>query len=192
MPELQSLIAKLTSGDDEAAEAAATGLARLENPPIDALVDLLKDADPNVRWWAIRALASFDHAAVGESLILALADPDPSVRQCAALGLRHRPTKSALAPLVHALENPDRLLARLAADALISLGVQAIHPLTEGMQSSNPAVRIESARALAAIKDQEAIPALYAALEDPSSVVRYWAEVGLERLGLDMIYFAPE
>jgi len=47
-------------------------------------------------------------------------------------------------------------------------------------------------RALAEITDHRAIPALMAALDDESVMVQHWAEEGLERLGLDMVYLKPE
>jgi len=45
---------------------------------------------------------------------------------------------------------------------------------------------------LAEIADHSAIPALMSALEDDSVMVQHWAEEGLERLGLDMVYLKPE
>ncbi|MBM3122987.1 MAG: HEAT repeat domain-containing protein, partial [Chloroflexi bacterium] len=58
-------------------------------------------------------------------------------------------------------------------------------------QDPAPAVRMGAVRALAMNEDPGAIPALYAALEDPSSMVEYWAGEGLERRGLGMVYFQP-
>jgi HEAT repeat protein len=101
------------------------------------------------------------------------------------------PTPSAIPALVNALQDPDRLVARFAADALVAIGVSAIPALSQSMQASDPAVRIEAMRALAAIESPNALHALFDALDDPSSLVCYWAEQGLERLGVGMVYFQP-
>ena len=52
--------------------------------------------------------------------------------------------------------------------------------------------RIEAYRAIACIADQSAIPALMSAFEEDSLAINYWAEEGLNRLGLDMVYLKPE
>jgi HEAT repeat protein len=59
------------------------------------------------------------------------------------------------------------------------------------MHDAQPRVRVNAARALAAIADPAAIPALFGALEDESVLVQHWAEAGLEKLGVGTVYFAP-
>ena len=41
------------------------------------------------------------------------------------------------------------------------------------------------------MKDPLAIGALFSVLGDPSSIVTYWAEKGLEDLGVGMVFFQP-
>jgi hypothetical protein len=41
------------------------------------------------------------------------------------------------------------------------------------------------------IQPEEAIPALFAALDDPSAAVTYYAEEALARMGVGMVYFEP-
>jgi HEAT repeat protein len=96
-----------------------------------------------------------------------------------------------VAALVTALQSGDQLLAYLVGNALISTGAAAVPALIEMMQSGTPAARLEAARALATIADPRAIPALFHAL-DEGSVLNYWATLGLERMGVGMIYFKPE
>ncbi len=57
--------------------------------------------------------------------------------------------------------------------------------------STAPHARREAARSLAAIGDPRAVPALYSVLEDDSALLVYWAEQGLERMGVGMVYFNP-
>jgi HEAT repeat protein len=52
--------------------------------------------------------------------------------------------------------------------------------------------RINALRALAEIVDYSTIPTLMAALEEDSVMMQHWAEEGLERLGLNMVYLKPE
>lgn len=189
--DLQSLLKELNSGNDQRAESAVNALAGRGESVLPWLREALASGNPDQRWWAIAALAQIDHEQAREQLRNGLSDPDPSVRQCAAFGLRRQPHKDALPDLVDALGATDRLLARLAADALVALGEHALESLTMALRSEDPAVRIEAARALAQMEDPSAIPPLFAALEDPSPLVVHWAERGLEKLGVGMVFFKP-
>jgi HEAT repeat protein len=189
--ELQSILIELTSGDDKRAEAVVPQVASLGETAIETLLALLESPSSDHRWWATRALAVVDHSQAHDGLLRALGDDEPEVRQCAALSLRLRPTSSAIPALVNALHDTDRLVARLAADALVAIGPSVILALSPTMESPDPAVRMEAVRALAAIEDPHTFHALFAALDDPSPLVCYWAEQGLERLGVGMVFFEP-
>jgi HEAT repeat protein len=187
---------ELTSGDDQRAEAAAVGIAALPAAQVDETLAELRAllAAPEVerRWWATRALAGISDQSVMALLLQALADEAPSVRQCAALGLRHHPEQEATSALIAALADDDHLVARLAADALIQIGEAAVSALLDIFQNANHHVRLEAARALAFIGDPRAIPALFAALDEDSALIEYWASEGLERMGVGMSFFQPE
>ncbi len=191
VPELEALLAALTSADEQRAEAAVSPLVALGESALLPLLKMLDSADPDHRWWALRALATFDDDRARVALTRALQDPAPAVRQCAALGLRHRPSPQAIPALVAALADRDRLLARLAGDALGALGERALPALSEAARNEDPAVRIEAVRALALAQIKEAIPVLFDALQDASTLVCYWAEEGLTRLGVGMVFFKP-
>jgi HEAT repeat protein len=187
--ELQSILIALTSGDDERAEAVVPQIASLGETAIESLLALLESPSSDHRWWATRTLAVIDHSKAQEGLQRALGDENPEVRQCATLSLRLNPSPSAIPILVNALHDTDRLVARFAADALAVIGPAAIQALSLSMASPDPAVRMEAVRALAAIEDPHAIHALFDALDDPSPLVSHWAEEGLERLGVGMVFF---
>jgi phycocyanobilin lyase beta subunit len=119
-------------------------------------------------------------------------DPETSVRHCAALALAGRSDQDAIASLTSALSSPDRLLARLAANSLVSTGSAAVPALLDLLEHNAEAPRAEVVRALALIGDPRAIPALFNATEDDSALAEYWAEEGLERMGGGMVYFKPE
>lgn len=189
--EFQSLIYDLTSGDDAHAEAAARALAAHGVSAIPSLIQLLDSPDPEQRWWATRALAEIDDPQAGLYLRRALSDGDPSVRQCAALALRQRPDPAAIPDLIDALDDPDRLFARLAADALAACGKAALPALLKVMEGDSQPARLEAMRALSAMGDEQAIPALFKALDEQSYLIEYWANAGLERLGVGMTFFKP-
>jgi hypothetical protein len=186
------MLHELTSGDDARAESVVPDFVRLGEAALHSLTQLIESANPDHRWWALRTLTAMNFPMAQVLLRESLADPDPSVRQCAALGLREQASSSAIAPLIDALHDPDRLVARLAGDALIAIGTEAIPALSRSLRSSDPNVRIEAARALAGMKDPQISSALFSALDDPSRMVEYWAEQGLERLGIGMVFFKPK
>lgn len=191
MPDLAALLEQLVCGDDGRAEEAAAQLVEMGAEAVPALLNLLESADPEHRWWATRSLATIDEPAARVGLVKSLRDAEVSVRQCAALGLREHPTAQAVPDLITMLGERDALSARLAADALAAVGAEAVPALLKVATSGPPRARVEAARALARMEDRQAVPALLALLDDPSAVVQYWAEEGLERMGLGMVYFEP-
>lgn len=189
-------------GDDARAEEAVRHISKL--PPeekhsiLESLHALLHSPKSDQRWWAARALAEIDDPRVPDWLLTRLADPDASIRQCAALGLSQHPVVHSIPPLVEALNDPDQLVARLAGDALVKNGEAAVLPLIEAVQRKDkpscrpgPHSRREAVRALAKIGDKRAAPALFEFLEDDSALLVYWAEQGLERMGVGMVFFTP-
>jgi HEAT repeat protein len=180
---------ELFAGDDERAEAA---LAAVEPGWLPELLAALADENVDTRWWAVRALALLPGAEAAAPLLRAAADPDPTVRAAAFFALGERAAPEGIAPLVAALGDASEYLARLAADALTHIGPSAVPALINSLaQSPQPRVRLYAARALAAIGDPSAIPALFNALEDESALVQYWADEGLERMGVGQVYFKP-
>jgi HEAT repeat protein len=102
------------------------------------------------------------------------------------------PAETAIRPLVQALSDADSLVSGLACNALVEIGKPAVPSLLEISKDAPQRARINAIRALAEIADFSAIPTLMSALEDDSVMVQHWAEEGLERLGLNMIYINPE
>ena len=191
MLNLDALLADLTSGDETRAEGAVPGLVELGEEIFPALHDLLNSADADQRWWALRALAQSPQAQT-EWLLPLLSDSVPEVRQAAALGLCSHPDETAISPLIRALSDTDAMVSSLACNALVEIGKAAVPSLLEMSKDAPQMARINAIRALAEIADHNAIPTLMAALEDDSIMIQYWAEEGLERLGLDMVYLKPE
>jgi len=186
---MQSLLADLTSGDDARAEQAVAALAKLGESVLPALLELTHSEEADTRWWAVCALSASPHTRTRDLLLL-LSDPAPEVRAAAALALCSHPGEEAVDSLVHTLRDRDALTAGLAGNALVKIGTPSVPRLLEVMNEAQTSVRILALRALSEISDHRAIPIMMKCLnnENESAVVQYWAQQGLERLGLDMVY----
>jgi HEAT repeat protein len=191
MPLLDELLADLTSGDETRAENAVPGLVGLGEGAFPGLRGLLESEDADQRWWALRTLAQSSQARTAW-LLPRLDDPSAEVRQAAALGLYSHPAEMAIQPLIRALSDADAMVSDLACNALVAIGKPAVLFLLEVSKDGPQRRRINALRALAQIADHSAIPTLMAALEEDSAMLQHWAEEGLERLGLNMIYIKPE
>ena len=188
--DLSRLLEDLLSGDEARAEEAVPALIELGQDAIPALMDLAHAADVDSRWWAIRTLAQSPLASTEWLIPFLLNDPAPEVRQCAALGLAGKPNESAIRPLIRALSDADSMTGNLAMNALIKMGKAAVPALIEYVKDkkSPQAARILALRALAELRDHRAIPIMMQVMEEDSVLLQHWAQEGLERLGLDMVY----
>jgi HEAT repeat protein len=187
---MEELLADLVSGDDARAEAACAALAQLGETIIPSVRDLLRDPNPDSRWWAVRTLASLRDLDPG-LLLPSLTDPAPEIRQAAALGLASHPREDLARPLVEALSDPDGLTAELAANALIAIGPPAVESLLDVLNEAKQSARIHAMHALAEIADPRAVRPMIESMSEDSAMLQYWAERGLERLGVNMVYVKP-
>lgn len=188
---LVALLNELVGGDDQQAETCAREIAAIGDQVLPHLERLLQSSNPDHRWWALRVLAEIPGQRTVELSIAALQDTEPAVRHCAALCLGHNPHLLAIPHLVPLLSHPDSLFASLAADALVSIGEEAVLPLTAYIDRSPEQASVGAVRALAQIGDPRAIPTLFRLLEADSAFKIYWAEEGLERMGVGMTFFLP-
>ncbi len=187
---MQNLLAELTSGDDTRAENSISALTQLGMAVIPAVLDLTHAEEADTRWWAVRALAASPHTRTVDLLPL-LNDSAPEVRAATALALCNHPHEDAIGALIHALADEDSLTAGLAGNALAKIGSPSVPSLLKVMAETPTGIRILILRTLSEIRDHRAIPALMSCLGEESAVLQYWAQVGLERLGLDMVYIKP-
>jgi HEAT repeat protein len=155
-----------------------------------ALLFLSQSKDADHRWWAVCALSESPHVRA-DDLLPFLQDASAEVRQAALLGLCAHPDEQAVPALIEALKDEDRMAAGLAVNALVRVGQPAVPALILATDHSSLHVRVLALKALAAIPDHRAIPAMMKAVQEDSALLRYWASRGLERLGLDMVYIKP-
>lgn len=187
---LQDLLNDLSSGNEARAEAAVPLLLSMDADAIPALLELSRSPNVDTRWWALRVIASSPHSRT-EWLVSFLNDPAPEVRQCAALGLAIKHDENAIYPLVRALNDGDSMVGSLAANALVKIGNAAVPALIEAVRNGSRPKRIQAVRALAEIRDHRAIPVMMQVMQEDSALLQHWAQEGLERLGLDMVYIKP-
>ncbi len=182
-------IANLLSGDETLAETAMKKLIEKGELVLPVLVELLDSPDPDHRWWTLSTAAQIEGVDV-DWLIAGLDDESVEVQQAAALGLTGHPYPKAVPALVKSLCAPNTMLVTLVTNALSSAGADAVPALLEFLSTpqARDTARVGAIRALAEIEDRRAIPALMAALEEDSALISHWAESGLEKLGLDMVY----
>ena len=184
------LLADLSSGDEARAESAAPKLAALGEAIIPSMRRLLDSDDADARWWAIRTLASLPSLDV-RLVLPSLADSAPEVRQCAALGLCAHPSEASIPFLIRALSDSDSLAAELAARALAAVGEPATGSLLEVLKEAKPSARIHAMRALAEIADPRSIRPMIESMSEDSAMLQYWAQIGLEKMGVNMVYVKP-
>jgi HEAT repeat protein len=187
---MQELLAELTSGDDTRAENSIPALIQLGMAAIPALLDLTHAEEVDSRWWAVRALAASPHTRT-EYLIPLLSDSAPQVRAAAALALCSHPHESAVEALIKTLADEDPLTAGLAGNALVKIGGPSVLSLLEVMKEAPTGIRISALRTLSEICDHRAIPVMMKSLSEESALLEYWAQEGLNRLGLNMVYIKP-
>jgi HEAT repeat protein len=192
---LERFLTAIAGGDDALAEQAAQelGLLPAENQfeTIEALLGLLQTGESDMRWWAVRGLSAIQNERIPAILAEFLNDPSAAVRQAAALGLRLQPDEKQIPVLLSALENQDRLTGQLAAQALSAVGSAAVEPLLSFLSGCSPQARGTALRTLVEIGDERSLAMFYNLLDDESILVQHWANEGLERLGVGMVFFKP-
>lgn len=193
MTEPEQLIDELTYGDDRRAEAAVHELTKFGERAAEMLQKLyhIPNSDEEVRWWALRAITEIPSEHSKATLIAGLKDENSGVRYCAALGLREQPAAQAIPHLVGLLSSSDKLLARLASDALIHTGKDAVPALIAVAEDGHQSARVEAVRALSRIGDKRSISGLFDVLEEDSAMLEYWANEGLEKMGVGMVFYEP-
>jgi HEAT repeat protein len=124
-----ALTERLGVGDRAATIRALSRFKAEARPAIPALLELLKDPDPRIRWEAARTLGKIgaDAAVAVPALVEAFKDPEAPVREHAAeaLGDIGPPAKDGVPALIEALRDADMKVRRDAARSLGLIGPAA-------------------------------------------------------------------
>jgi serine/threonine-protein kinase len=139
----------------------------------------LRDADWWVRVRAADALGTLGGERVVAAATSLLRDPDETLRRQAIELLNAVPGPAAVPALIGALDDPDWWVSERAIDALGKSGdARALEPLVACTERA-PAVAVLAARALGALADPRAVPALSALLDSPAPELRAEAQAAL-------------
>ncbi len=190
MPELKNLLTDLTGEDESRAEMAARALIALGDEAIPALLDLSRSNNVDQCWWAVRVLGESPHTRT-EDLLPFLNDSAVEIRQAAVLALGARADESMIPALIRALRDEDSIVSSLVVNAFVKIGAPAVPALIEAANDAPQMTRVSALRALAEIKDYRAIPIMMKVMQEDSALLQHWAQEGLERLGLNMVYIKP-
>jgi HEAT repeat protein len=188
---LQAYKELLGHTDERVRVWAAVALANLEEPGINAVVEMIRSEDPETRLIGVRAALAFTEYEdfFAPNLAPFLDDEDPFLRRAAAFTLG-RLTPSSMHTLIEALSHRDGDVRRIAAEAL----ERSFYPFITGMTSGDRAgfsywhgswTRRHEIRWMVCeyILIKKGIPALAAALRDESEEVRTYAAMALYKLG---------
>lgn len=153
------------------------------NRDVDALLQVIEDADEYLRSDAIKALGEIGEARAVPALIKRLDDANFNNQEDAAGALAKTGDGRAAHPLVAMLRASDKhKQARFAAvNALVALGdAKAVPDLLDALRDQDELSRYMSLQVLAVVSDGRSVPAAIAALRDPDTNVRWQA---VETLG---------
>jgi hypothetical protein len=145
-PDIEKLIADLSSSDREERENARLALVSIGHPAVMPLVKQLRSPEKWTRWEAAKTLAEMRDPSAAPILVDSLTNSDPNIRWLAAEGLIAL-GRMSLAPLLSTLTqySGSILLAEGAHHVLHDLytgGVhegeyeyEPLHPLTKDMKA---------------------------------------------------------
>jgi hypothetical protein len=142
-----------------------------------------RDKRPAVRETAIYILGLLESPVATPILIQALNDQVPSVRMQAVKALGRVGDPSAVPALLNALRGADEQLGSQIFSALVRLGRAAVPALLDASNSNSTWMRWQATRALGAIRDRRALPALVNALSDADHSVAWMGAKGLTQFG---------
>lgn len=141
------LINELTCDDVIACQNARRSLVDIGQQAVPSLIGALKDRREWVRWEAARALGEIGGPQATEALLESLEGDSFEIRWLAAEGLI-RAGREVVRPLLGALlEHPDSVWLRQGAHRVFRDFEHAdlrdiLHPVSEAIESDDPAVRV--------------------------------------------------
>jgi HEAT repeat protein len=112
LADVQDLIAALAGPNPAERQHAREALVAVGRPAVGPLIRVLDDPRSQVRWEAVKALASIGDHAAAPALIGALEDEDWDVRWLAAnalIDLGHEAMQPLLSALAYRASSPDLL-----------------------------------------------------------------------------------
>ena len=186
---LGALVRTLGDSHRDVRKAAVATLAKYNVPPrsfvVDALIQKLRDPDPEVRRLAAQTLMAFDTDSTWVALTQTMTGhPDTQLRLQIAqqlTGRTHIVIRPAFEKLLADVDDPLRVAAVNSLAGIADPGATAL--LVKAIDDPEPAVRRAAAAVLSTRKDQAAETALIAALSShPDFQVRRAALTRFQQL----------
>jgi HEAT repeat protein len=187
------LVERLNDAAGGIVQAAVLSLARHGNTKAVGEIikpKIMRSADPNVRWAAVKALGQLGDFRVIRRLLSAIDDPEWIVRAQAVteimgkvrtlIRLEDARSIRALVPLL-GLDNDETV--GLAQNAFFELGGLSIPVLVGALAHSSPGIRTQEARCLGRMKADQAVEPLIRLLQDRDALVRSGAIEALGQIG---------
>jgi HEAT repeat protein len=137
---------------------------------LDALIDLTRDPDAEVRMYAALAMGDLKDRRAIPALLALLQDPDTNARYHAIEALAKLRVSEAAAPLADIAESGDFFLAFPALDALAAIGDSTIAPRLVPLLVDD-AIRPAAIKALSQLGDHSVVGQLVALLDHERLVV---------------------
>ena len=135
---------------------------------VEPLVLLLSDREPNLRMHAALALGELNAQEAAPVLVSALEDPDENVRFHAIEALGRMGAVESIEPLSKIAASDNFFLAFAAIDALSKTDDARVAPLMVSLLDQE-LLRPAAIETLAAIGDEDCVPALARALNSPGA-----------------------
>jgi HEAT repeat protein len=151
---IEELIEELTTEHNHDWSEAADGLARIGEPAVAPLANILDDHDGPV--WG---------------------------RRTAAWALGRFTCESAIPPLLRALNDPAPAVRHAASQSLSRIGPSTVDELLRIMVEQGEEQRVQAVRSLARMETESVVPPLMEALHDTSAAVRKVAAMALGERG---------
>lgn len=182
------LLAAVVAQNDEAAEALVPTLVAADEP---GLLQLLKEEEAEIQWWAVRTLGECGGAAAIAPLLPYLESSLADLRSVAVMTLGRIAVRQPAAMATHLRQlttlftDRDGMVRQVAADTLAQCGNAAVPVLVELLRfGTDQSARSRAAYALGKIGTMEAAAPLYHCLNDPNYLVHTYAYEALEKMGL--------
>jgi HEAT repeat protein len=150
-------------------------LAECSDGVVPRLIDLLDDADAEVRQHAAHVLGKRADPGATEALSKAAADVDSAVAYKAVFALGRIRNPRSIDTLVRALAHVDDRVRDAAADALRGFGADAVPALGDALPTASTEQRRQIAYALGGSQSFAGLAAVRDLLADSSPTVRFAA-----------------
>jgi HEAT repeat protein len=185
---LRAVVGRMTPDGRADTEALVAELVQAGATSDEALFRLARDrtVPSGLRVKACWLIARSGGEGAGNVLLELLADPDERVREDAAMALSlvtSDDDDDAISALVEAAQRDPAKSVRIAA--LFALGMMCVSAAAPAVLAlvANPEedaeIRADAAEATAHMRDDRVFDVLFAALDDPSPLVRYSAAYAL-------------